>query len=87
MLSKNLNWDHPDSINFDRLIEDIKKLKEGENVEIMTKSEKHNPDYEKKGRIRKPLIIRPKKIIIIEGFMVLWDKRVREFLDYSIFLD
>ncbi len=79
------NWDHPSAIDFDKLINDLKALKEGNDVEIMTKSRYYNPEYEKRGRI--PHTIHSKKIVFIEGYLVLHDKGVRELLDYVIFLD
>ncbi len=79
------NWDHPAAINFDDLVRDIKMFKDGKNVKILTKSFRYNPAYEQKGRI--PHIMKSKKIIIIEGYMALLDKRVRELLDYAVFLD
>ncbi len=79
------NWDHPQAINFDKLLEDLRNLKEGKEVDVLTKSEKYNPDYEEKGRI--PFTLKPKPLILIEGYMILTDERVREFLDYKIFLD
>lgn len=81
------NWDCPDAINFNQLVHDLKKLKDGKDVKIMTKSGRHNPDYEKSGRIRLPYTMKSRKIIIIEGYVVLCDERVRRLIDYSIFLD
>lgn len=81
------NWDHPDAIDFDRLIHDLNQLRNGKDVKIMTKDKKLNPDYETSGRIRIPGIIHSKKIIILEGYLALWNEKVRKVIDYSIFLD
>src|SRR3989338_5505981 len=78
------NWDHQDAIDFDSLLRDLKLLKNGKDVEIMTKSAKYNPEYEKIGRI--PHIVKAKEIIIVEGYMVLTDRRIRDLFDYTIFL-
>ncbi len=79
------NWDHPDAINFDQLLLDLTQLKDNKEVEIMTKCRVRNPDYEEKGRIKH--ILEPKKIIIVEGYMVLYDERIRNLFDLKIYLD
>ena len=79
------NWDHPDAINFKQLHSDLIQLKDNKNVEVMTKSSIINPTYEQNGRIKH--ILRPKKIIIIEGYMALYDKKIRDLFDLKIYLD
>lgn len=79
------NWDHPEAIDFLKLLRDLKSLKEGKEVTIMTKSEKYNPKYREVGRI--PLLLKPREIIILEGYMSLVNEKIRAMLDYSIFLD
>jgi uridine kinase len=80
------NWDCPEAIDFDRLLSDLNLLKNGKDVEIMTKNERHNPTYPKDWK-RIPYVIRAKDIIIVEGYMALVDDRVRRLYDLSIFLD
>lgn len=79
------NWDHPDAINFEQLYSDLIKLKTNKEVEVMTKSSILNPAYEEKGRIKH--VLRPKRIIIVEGYMSLYDKKIRDLFDFKIFLD
>ena len=79
------NWDHPDAINFEQLFSDLVQLKNNKEVEIMTKSSILNPAYEEKGRIKH--VLRSKKIIIVEGYMSLYDKKIRDLFDFKIFLD
>jgi uridine kinase len=79
------NWDHPDAINFEHLFQDLIQLKNDQNVKVMTKSSILNPTYEEKGRIQH--ILEPKKIIIIEGYMVFQNEKIRDLLDFKIFLD
>jgi uridine kinase len=81
------NWDHPDAIDFDRLVHDLTQLQNNKSVTIMTKDRKRNPAYETSGRIRIPRTMHPKKIIILEGYLALWNERVRTLIDYGIFLD
>ena len=79
------NWDHPDAINFEQLYSDLIQLKNNNEVEIMTKSSILNPMYEEKGRIKH--ILKPKKIIIVEGYMSFCNKEIRDLFDFKIFLD
>jgi uridine kinase len=79
------NWDHPDTINFERLYNDLIQLKNNKEVKVMTKSNILNPTYEEKGRIEH--VLKPKKIIIIEGYMALYDKKIRDLFDFKIFLN
>lgn len=75
------NFDHPDSVEFDLLIEDLTKMRAGKTVEV--------PQYNYVTHSRTPetLTIEPQKVIIVEGIMVLYDPRVRELLDIKIFVD
>lgn len=79
------NWDHPDAINFEQLYSDLIQLKNSKEIEVMTKSSILNSTYEEKGRIKH--ILKPRKIIIVEGYMSLHNKKIRELFDFKIFLD
>lgn len=79
------NWDHPDAINFEQLHKDLLQLKVGKEVMVMTKSNILNPSYEEKGRIKH--IMKPKRIIIVEGYLALYDEKVRDLFGLKIFLD
>lgn len=79
------NWDHPEAIDFEGLLRDLRLLKNGQDVKVMTKSAKHNPEYEKSGRI--PHVMKAKKIVIVEGYMALTDERIRKLYDFTVFLD
>ena len=79
------NWDHPDAIDFKKLHTDITNLINNKHVEVMTKSSILNPAYEKAGRIQH--ILKPKKIIIVEGYLALYNKDIRDLFSLKIFLD
>ena len=76
-----VNYDHPNSMDHSLLYQHIKTLKSGQPIEL--------PQYDYVEHTRKPQTInfRPKKVIIIEGILLLTDKRLREELDFSIFID
>lgn len=80
------NWDHPDALLLDNLVNDLAELSQGKSVIINTKNERLNPDYKKTDK-RIPIEFRPKPIMLVEGYLVLFDERVRKFLTTSIWLD
>lgn len=76
-----VNFDHPDSIEFDLLKEHLLKLINGEAIE--------RPIYDftthsrKEGTVR----IEPSKIIIVEGILLFAVPEIRELFDVKIFVD
>lgn len=80
------NWDHPNALYLDKLAKDLSELSQGKSVVINTKNERLNPEYKKTDR-RIPVEFQPKPIMLVEGYLVLYDQRIREFLSTSIWLD
>lgn len=81
-----LNFEHPDSLYFDKLINDLKELSQGNSVIINTRNTKLNPKYEET-KIKIPSEFYPKQIILVEGFLILSNKKIRDILNESIYLD
>ena len=80
------NWDHPDALYIDKLAHDLSSLAKGKSVIINTKNERLNPDYKKTDK-RIPVEFQPKPIMLVEGYLVLHDARVRKLLSLSIWLE
>ena len=78
---KKKNYDHPDAFETELLIEHIGKLKNGEAIDCPVY------DYSRHNRSDKTLRIEPRKIILIEGILVLADPRLRDLLDIKIFVE
>jgi len=78
---KKQNYDHPDAFETSLLIEHIAKLKNGEAISCPVY------DYSQHNRSDETVRIEPRKIIIIEGILVLADPRLRELLDIKIFVE
>lgn len=68
---RNINYDHPGSLETDMLIEHIKMLKKGEPVSGPVY------DYTVHNRRDETVKIYPNKIILLEGIMVLQDRVFR----------
>ncbi len=77
----NLNYDHPNSFETDRMINDIKKLKSGEEI--------YRPEYDYTihTRSEKEYLVKPQPVIIIDGFLILENKELRDLMDVKIFVD
>jgi len=75
------NYDHPDSIEFDLMIEHVKELRQGNPIRepiysfiTCTRSEETNR-------------VEPKKVLIIEGILCLANKALRDLMDIKVFVD
>ena len=78
---KKVNYDHPDSLETDLLVKHLKMLKNGEAVDCPVY------DYSMHNRSHRFVHIEPKKIILVEGILLLADPRVRDLIDIKIFVE
>ncbi len=78
---KELNYDHPNAYDTDRLIEDIKKLKNGEKI--------YRPvyDYTIHNRSDEKVLVNLKPVIVVEGILVLENKELRDLMDIKIYVE
>jgi uridine kinase len=76
-----LNYDHPEAIDFDLMVEQIKALKAGASIDQPVY------DYKIHNRTTETLPIAPKAVFIIEGILVLHHKALRDLMDLKIFVD
>ncbi|MFN0278029.1 MAG: uridine kinase [Pyrinomonadaceae bacterium] len=75
------NFDHPDSIDSDMLVNHLLRLKQGLKVEM--------PLYDFKSHTRSDRIeiIEPKPVVIVEGILIFAESRVLDLLDVRVFVD
>lgn len=78
---KKVNYDHPDSLETQLLLEHLHMLKDGMTIECPVY------DYSQHNRSDQILHIEPRKIIIVEGILLLADKRIRDLLDIKIYVE
>lgn len=76
-----VNFDHPNSIEFELLKKHIEALKNGESIE--------RPIYDFTTHSRKEgtVKINPSKIIVVEGILIFAVPEIRELFDVKIFVD
>ncbi|GAE35058.1 uridine kinase [Halalkalibacter akibai] len=75
------NYDHPLAFDNDLLLEHLQKLTDGKAIS------KPVYDYAAHTRSEKVIDIQPKDVIILEGILILEDKRLRDMMDIKLFVD
>lgn len=75
------NFDHPDSIDSEMLMNHLKRLKSGDPIEM--------PIYDFKTHSRKTETehFDPKPVVLVEGILIFSEPRILELLDVRIFVD
>lgn len=76
-----LNYDHPDAFDTDLMIRDLQALKRGEEVQCPVY------DYTIHNRSQETLLIKPAKVIIVEGILILADRALCDEMDIRVFVD
>ena len=78
---ENVNFDHPDSLDFPLLAQHLIELRQGRPVEVPIYD---FPTHQRKVE-RTPFKSRP--LIIVDGTLILSQPKVRELLDWSVFIE
>lgn len=79
---KDINFDHPDAIDFDLLCEQLKELKEGRTIEQPVYS------YITCTRSTTEIVkVEPADVIIVEGILIFCCKKLRDQMDIKLFVD
>ena len=76
-----LNYDHPDSFDTDLLIQAVKDLKVGRSVTCPVY------DYTIHDRSDKVIVVRPAKVIIVEGILIFQSRELCQQMDIKIYVD
>ena len=78
---KNVNFDAPDSFEFDLLNEHLQQLSQGKPIEMPVYS------YVTCTRLKETITVEPSEVTIIEGIMIFVDPDLRDNLNIKIFVD
>lgn len=76
-----LNYDYPGAFDNELFYQDLLKLQQGQSIDMP------RYDYTIHTRSKETTRIRPSKIILIEGILVLEDKKIRDITDTKVFID
>lgn len=75
-----MNFDHPNSLEFDLLIDHLKDLRKGETIQepiysylTCTRAKETNP-------------VKPHDVVIVEGILILSDPNLRDLFDIKVFV-
>ena len=75
------NFDHPDALDNDLLVNHVRKLKAGEMIELPLY------DFRTHMRLNETRRVEPKPIVIVEGILIFADPRLLEQMDIKVFVD
>ena len=75
------NFDHPDALDNDLLVNHVRRLKAGEAVDLPVY------DFKTHTRMNETRHVEPKPIVIVEGILIYADPRLLEQMDIKVFVD
>jgi uridine kinase len=75
------NFDHPDSLENELMVQHVEKLKAGQAIEVPTY------DFTTHTRTKESVHIDPKPIILVEGILIFYEPKMRALFDIKLFVD
>ena len=78
---RRINFDHPDSLESDLLVQHVMQLKNGQPVELPVY------DFTNHSRTNKTIHVEPRQIILVEGILIFYESELRKLFDVKIFVD
>ncbi len=76
-----LNYDHPDSLETDLLVQHVRRLRAGEPVDAP------QYDFARHNRLEARDLVAPRSAIIVEGILIFADAPLRALMDVKVFVD
>jgi uridine kinase len=78
---REINYDHPDSLETELLVQHLAELREGRPVAVPVY------DFAEHSRLQQREHVVPRKVIIVDGLLILWDRDLRSLMDIKVFVD
>jgi uridine kinase len=75
------NFDHPSAFDTDLLVEHLEAVKNGRTIEMP------QYDFVHHRRSEATITLRPGKLVLFEGIMIYFDKRLRDLIDLKLYVD
>jgi uridine kinase len=76
-----LNFDHPDAIDNDLLVEHVRALKSGKAIDLPVY------DFKTDSRMAETIRVEPRPIVIVEGILIFAETRLLKEMDIKVFVD
>jgi uridine kinase len=76
-----LNYDHPDALETDLLVQHLHDLKAGRSVNVPSY------DFTRHARLASSETVAPRRAIIVEGILIFTDAALRQLMDIKVFVD
>lgn len=76
-----VNFDHPESLDFSLLAQGLKSLKAGQTIHVPLY------DFVTHSRKRETILSPPRRVILVDGILILHSTEVRAVLDEAVFFD
>ena len=76
-----LNYDHPQAFDTDMMIEHIKMLKQGKEIERPVYS------FVEHNRTAERVVVKPSKVVIIDGILIFENRELRDLMDIKVYVD
>lgn len=76
-----INFDHPNSLETELLIQHIASLRNGKPVQVPIY------DFSTDRRTEKTFTVEPHSVILVEGILIFTEAKLREMFDVKIFVD
>jgi uridine kinase len=75
------NFDHPDALDNDLLVNHVRRLRSGEPIELPLY------DFKTHTRLVETRAVKPQPIVIVEGILIFAEARLLEQMDIKVFVD
>lgn len=76
-----INYDHPDSLDTDLLVQHLNQLRAGQPVEMPVY------DFTTDSRTNRTIHVEPRRVILVEGILIFYEAALRSLFDVKIFVD
>jgi uridine kinase len=76
-----LNYDHPDALETDLMVQHVRALKGGRPVDVP------QYDFTRHARLSETETFQPRRALIVEGILVFTDAALRDLMDIKVFVD
>jgi uridine kinase len=80
-LREQVNFDHPDSLETDLLVEHLELWRSGQAIEVPVY------DFTTHMRTAKTVRVEPQRVALVDGILVFAEQRLREVFDVKLYVD